>query len=88
MNKSIEVKNILKNFTPLSYTVSKELTNIEETGKTNTQKKQKVQTLLFVLKWQFQEGKAEGRSTAPPLPDRVQKTFKDTFQVNVYGPIT
>ena len=79
MNKSIEVKNILRNFTPLSYTVSKELTNIEETGKINTQKKQKVQTLLFVLKWRFQEGKAKGRITAPPLPDRVQITVKDTF---------
>ena len=49
MNKSIEVKNILRNFTPLSYTVSKELTNIEETGKINTQKEQKLQTQLFVL---------------------------------------
>ena len=72
---------MLRNFTPLSYTVSKELTNIEETGKTNTQKKQKVQTLLFVIKWQFQEGKAEGS-------DRVQITVKDTFQMNLYGPIT
>ena len=71
MNKSIEVKNILRSFTPLSYTVSKELTNIEETGKINTQKKEKVKTLLFVSKWQFQEGKAEGRSTAPSLADRV-----------------
>ena len=51
--------------------MSKELTNIEETGKINTQKKEKVKTLLFVSKWQFQEGKAEGRNSAPSLADRV-----------------